>query len=62
MRGSWPDQPVSCREEQRGGLRTLDEVRQRLFGLEAFDVFGAEVNELDGKLIVKVTPAAPGPG
>ncbi len=43
-------QPVCCRDEQKGGPRAVDEVGQVLFGLEGFDVVGAEVVDLDGEL------------
>ncbi len=31
----------------------MDEVRQVLFGLNGFEVIGAEVDDLDGELIVR---------
>ncbi len=40
----------------------MDEVRQMLFGLEGFDVAGAEVEDLDGELVVQVATISPGRG
>ena len=37
----------------------MDEVRQVLFGLNGFEVIGAEVDDLDGELIVRVVTAVP---
>lgn len=40
----------------------MDEVRQMLFGLNGFDVVGAEVDELDGELVVRVETIDPSRG
>lgn len=37
----------------------MDEVRQVLFGLNGFEVIGAEVDDLDGELIVRVVTVDP---
>ena len=37
----------------------MDEVRQVLFGLNGFEVIGAEVDDLDGELVVRVVTAVP---